>query len=282
MEGVRSQNHGYFEGVGRLRLHYRSWEVPAPRAALVLVHGLSDHSGRYAAFAETMADHGFSTFALDLRGHGYSAGRRGYVSRFDVFLQDLDRFRREVQGLIDVECPLFLLGHSMGGLIALRYLEEYDIPFRGAILVSPWLATAAPVPRWKVALAGMLNRALPAFPFSARINADDLCRDPQVAAAYRDDPLVHGRITPRLFFEVSEAMSLVLRRSERIRVPLLFLLAGEDRLVETQRSLMFARSLSGPDTTIRVLDGFYHEILNEPDRAPVLAGILDWMAERLP
>ena len=95
------QAHGYVEAVGGVRLHYRSWEATRPHAALLVLHGLGEHSGRYLQLGASMVDHEISTFALDLRGHGVSEGRRGYVARFEMFLQDVDRFRREVQGLVD-------------------------------------------------------------------------------------------------------------------------------------------------------------------------------------
>lgn len=278
--GTLERNHGTFEGIGRLRLQYRSWEIPAPKAAVVFVHGFSDHSGRYESFAETLAAFGMSTFAFDLRGHGQSDGRRGYVPRFEVYLQELDRFRQEVQGLVASECPLFLVGHSMGGLIALRYLEEFESPFRGGIIVSPWLGTAMPVPRWKVLLATLLNRVLPSLPVPAGIKAEHLCHDPAVVNGYREDPLVHDTMTPRLFTEASSAMALAHRRSDRIRVPLLFLIAGNDQIVDAPRAIRFARSLHG-DVTIRVFDGLYHEILFEPDRGPVLETLRQWIAEKL-
>ncbi|MGH7482883.1 MAG: alpha/beta fold hydrolase, partial [Longimicrobiales bacterium] len=161
------RSHGYLEGVGRLRLHYRVWEATDPRAGLLLIHGLSDHSGRYTELGEHMASVGLSTYALDLRGHGYSEGRRGHARSFELFLQDLERFRREVQGLTRPGLDLFLLGHSMGGLVVIRYLEEYDVPLGGAVLVSPWLGTALPVPRWKLNLARVLGRVLPALPIPA-------------------------------------------------------------------------------------------------------------------
>ena len=129
--GIRN-GEGTLVGVGRLRLRYRTWEVANPRAAVLVVHGLAEHGGRYARFAQTLGGFGFSTFALDLRGHGLSDGRRGHAASFDCFLQDLDRFRREVEGVLDRRTPLFLLGMSMGGLIALRYLEEYDTPCAAA------------------------------------------------------------------------------------------------------------------------------------------------------
>lgn len=277
--GVRN-GEGAFEGVGRLRLRYRMVEVQNARAAVIVVHGLGEHGGRYQAFAETMGAYGVSTFAYDQRGHGTSEGRRGHVSGFHVLLQDLDRFRREVSGLIDTRLPLFLLGHSMGGLVALRYLEEYDAPLHGSIIVAPWLGTAMDVPRWKVTLSSALTRVMPAVPFRNAIDPDVLSRDPEIVRAYRDDPLVHDRITPRLFTEASSAMGLVLQRSDRITAPLLFMLPGADRLVDTQRTLAFARSITGPDVSIRVYPGHYHELLNEPDRAAIVRDLRDWLVAR--
>jgi alpha-beta hydrolase superfamily lysophospholipase len=275
------EQHGFIEGVGGVRLHYRSFEVPVPRAAVLVVHGLGEHSGRYADLARALAGFDFSTFALDQRGHGNSEGRRGHAARFEILLQDLERFRREVQALVYMECPMFALAHSFGGLVALRYLEEYESAVRGAVIVSPWLATAMPVPRWKVNLAAVVGRFAPALPFSAHIDAGALSHDPEVVAAYRDDPLVHDKITPRLFAEVSSAMGLVMQRSDRIRVPLLFLLAGADRIVDTQRSAAFAKSLCVTDVTTRIYPDSYHEVLNETDRRSAYLEIQDWIETRL-
>ena len=272
---------GFFEGVGGLRLYYRAWELPRARAAIAVVHGLGEHSGRYEAIADPLSAYGFSTFAMDLRGHGLSEGRRGHVTRFEVFLQDVDRFRRELHGLVDVGTPLFLLGHSMGGLISLRYLEEFDTPFRGGIIVSPWLATMTPMPRWKVTLAGALNRVMPSIPFNSGLEPALLSRDPAVVHAYRDDPLVHSRITPRLFKESSIAMGLAFQRSDRIRVPLLFLLAGDDRIVSTAQSQALTRSLPARNVAVHVYADSYHEVLNEPNRAEPMHDLRDWVASRL-
>lgn len=266
--------------MGGLRLAYVGWEAVDARAALVIVHGLGEHAGRYAEFAERMRGFGISTFAMDLRGHGRSDGQRGHVPSFDVFLQDLDRFRREVEGLTEVNVPRFLLGHSLGGLIAVRYMEEYA-RFDGAVIVSPWLATAMPLPRMKAAAARFLARVLPTLPFRSSIRADHLSHDTRIVAAYRSDPHVHGVITPRLFTEVSEAMGLALRRSNRIHDPVLVLLAGADHLVDTHRSVRFTRSVAAPDIDVRVYPDAYHEILNEVERAHVHREIADWIVSRI-
>lgn len=274
-------NHGYFEGVGRLRLHYRTWEADEPHAGIMLVHGLFEHSRRYEEFGEYMAGCRFSTFAMDMRGHGVSEGRRGHARRFDILLQDLDRFRREVQGLLPVDLPLFLLGHSLGGLVALRYLEEYEAPLAGAVVTSPWLGTAAPVPRWQTVLAGVLDRVLPAFPFPFHIDPTTLTHDEERAADYRDDALIHSTITPRLFAETSAASELALRRGQRISVPLLFILAGDDQLVDTERSRAFAESLASERVTVDVLPGMYHEVLQERGRGSVLGEAREWITDHL-
>jgi alpha-beta hydrolase superfamily lysophospholipase len=281
MAEMLRRGEGSIRGVRGVNLAYRTWEKPNARAALMVVHGLGEHAGRYAEFGERMASFGISTFAMDLRGHGLSDGRRGHVSRFDVHLQEIDRFRREVEGLADLRVPLFLFGQSMGGLIALRYLEEYEGRFRGAIIASPWLATAMPVPRWKVAAASLLNRLLPALPLRHGIEPDHLTHDTEVVERYRGDPLVHGYITPRTFAEASAAMGLVLQRSDRISEPLLFLLGGDDRIVDTGRSLHFARAITGRDVTVKVCAGQYHEVHNEIDRPAIHREIREWIMARV-
>lgn len=275
------RGEGSLLGVQRVRLAYRTWEKPGARAALAVIHGLGEHSGRYEDFGARMAALGISTYALDLRGHGNSDGRRGHVPSFDVYLQEVDRFRREVEGLAAFRVPLFLLGQSMGGLIALRYQEEYPGRFRGAILCSPWLATAMPVPRWKIMASGLLNRVAPAMPFSHGLRPEHLSRDADAVEAYRTDPLVHGTITPRTFAEASTAMGLALQRSDRIADPLLFLLGGDDRIVDTNRTVRFARSLAAPDVTVRVFPGQYHELLNELERLQTYGHIRDWVMARV-
>ena len=275
------RGEGALRTTGGRKLRYRTWESPSPRAALIVIHGLAEHSGRYEALGRDLCESGISVYALDLRGHGRSDGQRGHARSFGVLLQDVDRFRREVLGLVDAGTPLFVLGHSMGGLIALRYMEEYSDAFAGAIIVSPWLATAVQVPRWKITLANPLAKLAPALPFRAGVNPEHLSRDPRVVRAYEEDPLVHDRITPRLFTELSTAMALAFVRSDRIRRPLLFLLAGADRIVNTERTLAFARALTRPDVETRVYAGHFHEVLNEPGADTVRHDLRAWLDARI-
>jgi alpha-beta hydrolase superfamily lysophospholipase len=280
MIDVVRRGHGEFAGVGKVRLAYRRWEGASTRAVLLVVHGLGEHAGRYDEFASRMASFGIATFAFDLRGHGLSDGRRGHVPRFDVYLQDVNRFRSEVVNLTGARTPPFLLGQSMGGLIALRYLQEYGSHIAGAVICSPWLATAMEVPRWKTVAAPLLARLLPTLPFHHGLAPEDLSRDPAVVEAYRADPLVHGRITPRTFAEVSAAMDLVPEHSNAITRPMLLLVGGADRVVDSDRTVAFARDLVTPDKTTHVFPGHLHELLNEADRTNIHCMVGEWISAR--
>lgn len=270
----------YLTGAGGTRLHYRAWPLESPKAALLVVHGLAEYSRRYEQLATTMAGAGIATYGLDLRGHGASDGPRGYVDRFEQFLEDVERFRRDVAGTLPEDVPRFLLGHSMGGLIGLRYLEERQPPLAGAIITSPWLGLVDEPSRATRMLAAVLDRVWPSLALPSGLDPEDLSHDPERVADYRDDPEIFTTITPRLARQVDAAIEAAFRRTERIHVPVLFLLAGADPIVDPQRSLELARALRGPDVTINVLDGYYHEVLQEVGRTAVMAEIVEWIEQR--
>jgi alpha-beta hydrolase superfamily lysophospholipase len=146
----------------------------------------------------------------------------------------------------------------------------------GAILVSPFLAVAMPVPAWKRLLARVIGEILPALPFATGLDAAHLSTDPAVGQAAKSDPLYHRVMTPRAFREVRAAQAAVLAEGDGIAVPTLFLLAGDDRIVSRPTSEAFARGLKG-DVTVRVYDGFYHEVLNEPHRARAYRDVEPWL-----
>lgn len=277
------QSH-HLNGADRARLHYRAWPTDSPRAALLVIHGLFEHSGRYGELAAAMADAGVATYALDLRGHGVSRGRRGHVHRFEQFLEDVDRFHHEVMERVDNGVPRFLLAHSMGGLIGVRYLETRKPTLAGAIITSPWLGLAQNIPGWQRLLARGLARVLPITPYPSGIDPDQLSHDPERVADYREDPLIFSSLTLRLAMEVEDAFDEAFRERDRIRrdLPLLFLVAGNDTVVDGTRGVDLARSLTGEDVTLHVLDGYYHEVLQEVDRGAVMAEIREWIEARLP
>ncbi|UCF20609.1 MAG: lysophospholipase [Gemmatimonadota bacterium] len=275
--------HAYFSGSGGIRLHYRCWDVPQPRAVVIICHGLGEHSGRYEELARDLARAGLSSFALDHRGHGRSDGRRGHVRRFTRYVHDLEKFRRRVVGAVGDELPLVFLGHSLGGLILLRYLQEYPgVTSCGAVFSAPLLGIATEIPRWKERLATVLGYSVPALPLSSGLNPEYLSHDLQVVAAYRRDPLVHDRITPRLFSEIKAEVDRAFHDVGRLTLPVLFLIPSADRLVRPDLMQQFASLLGrGPRVEVRTLPGLYHEVLNESTRSSVVADLLGWIERRI-
>ncbi|HEX5724607.1 MAG TPA: alpha/beta hydrolase [Longimicrobiaceae bacterium] len=270
-----------FPSADGIPLHHLSWPVAAPRAGLLVVHGLGEHAGRYAALARDLAPRGVAVHAFDLRGHGRSGGPRAHAPSFDALVHDLDRFRAEAAARLPAGLPLFLLGHSLGGLVALRWLQSEPAPaLRGAVLSAPLLGVKLRAPRWKVAAAGVLSRWLPALPLASGIDPDTLTHDAAYVRSYREDPLVHARVTPRLYTEFMAAIPRALAEPERVRLPVLVLVPGADAIVDAEAVRAFARRLAG-DVTVREYPGFYHESLNEVDRHRVVIDLLEWMEARL-
>lgn len=276
-------SHAYFTGSGGLRLHYRCWDVTAPRAVILVAHGLGEHSGRYEQVANDFARAGMSTYALDHRGHGRSDGQRGHVRRFVRYVQDLEKFRRRVVGSVGSEVPLLFLGHSLGGLILIRYLEEYPgVPARGAILSAPLLGPAVNTPRLKEQLARILYYTVPALPMSTGLPPEHLSHDAQVVEAYRRDHLVHDRITPRAYGEILREIEVAFSETQRIRTPLLVLVPSDDRLARPDSMQRFVASLDNPSSVqMETYSGLYHEVLNETNRSRVVVDVLGWTERRI-
>lgn len=239
-----------------------------------MLHGFGDHSGRYQELAAWLAARGLAVYALDQRGHGRSPGRRGHVSRFAQFLSDVAALRRLAAA--EHGGPQLLFGHSFGGAVALRYLETGPERLAGAVVSCPFLAVAMRVPGWKRAMARLLGEVLPALPVATGIDLAHLSTDPAVGQAARSDPLYHRVMTPRAWREIQAAQAAVLADGSHIRVPLLLLLAGDDRIVSRPVAEAFARTLAS-DVTVKTYDGFYHEIFNEPGRARVYRDVEPWL-----
>jgi len=248
-----------------------------PRALVLLLHGFGDHSGRYAHVAAWLAERGCAVWALDQRGHGRSPGPRGHMTRFAQFLADVAALRRRAAA--EVAAPQVLLGHSFGGLVALRYLETAPEGLAGTVVTSPWIATAVRAPAWKLLLAKVLAGPLPGLGISTGLDTSHLSTDPAVGQAARSDPLYHSRMTPAAWREIQAAQAAVVAERDRIATPPLFLLAGDDRIASRAASEALARSLRAEAV---VYDGMFHEILNERDRDRVLADLGAWLDRVVP
>lgn len=275
-----SAGEGTFAGHGGVTLHYRSWRPAHPRAVLVIVHGLAEHSGRYDNVVQYLAPRGYAIYAFDLRGHGRSHGQRGHVDAWGEYRADLGTFLARVAQW-EPNLPCFLLGHSMGGVIVLDYVIEHPGGLTGVIVSAPALGRIA-LPRPLLALAYVLNRVRPRFSVRLPLSPGAVTRDPQMMDSIDADPLIHDRGSARLGVELRRAGRRVEARARELRVPLLILHGGADRLVPLEGSRRFARRVLYPDKELLEYPGGYHELFNDVIRERVLADVERWLARHLP
>ena len=268
-----------FDGVGGVRIFYQRWLPADYDRVMVIAHGLGEHSGRYGNVVEYFTPRGFAVYALDHRGHGRSGGRRGHAGSFDDYLEDLDRLVRIAAGDEEGK-PLFLVGHSLGGLIALAYTLARPDRLDGLIVSSSALKLKVAVPGWKAALGKFFSRFIPTFTMGSELNPDDVSRDPAVVEAYKADPLVHDRVSARFFQEFVGAMEKVGGDAHRLTLPSLVLQAGADRLVDPDGSREFFAKITNEDQELKIYEGLYHEIFNEKERGQVFADMERWLEGR--
>ncbi len=260
-----------------LKLFVRHWPVGGA-GTVQIVHGLGEHGGRYEALAAALNAAGWQVVAHDLRGHGRSGGARGGIPDSGALLADL----AAVLDATRQSGPRVLLGHSLGGLIAARFVAEalsarapWARAVDGLVMSSPALDPG--MSGFQKALLAVAARLAPALALGNGLKPAWICRDPAVVRAYVEDPLVHDRVTPRLVRFIVDAGSLVLERAPRWQVPTLLLWAGADRCVAPAGSAAFAAAAPGEVLTAQVFPALYHEIFNEPERAQVLGHLTRWL-----
>ncbi|MEH6556744.1 MAG: lysophospholipase [Oceanicoccus sp.] len=256
------------------------WQpASAPKGVLLIAHGLAEHSGRYAEVAEFFVAHNYAVCCLDHSGHGKSEGQRGFINRFTDYTDALDVFSTLVPQWYPGS-PVFLVGHSMGGLISALFLIRNQNRFAGSILSGPAIK-ASDEPSWLLLIISRLLSALLPKTGVMQLEADGISRDPAVVAAYRNDPLVHsGKISARLATEIFNSMKYVQENSTAITLPMLLLHGSEDLLAAPESSTLLHERISSTDKQLVVYQGLYHEILNEPEKQQVLTTMLEWIEQR--
>jgi acylglycerol lipase len=278
-------NHqdGFFTGVRGAKIYHQHWlPETAPKAAVVIVHGLAEHSGRYTNLVNHLVPLGYAVYALDHLGHGKSEGARVYVKRFSDYTETLDTFVDQVRAQLP-DTPSALFGHSMGGLIAARYLIDHQDKLSvGAILSAPAVKPGDGVSPVTIALGKVLSALAPKAGVLA-LDAEAISRDPAVVEAYVNDPLVtRGKTTARLAAEMLKAMQAVADAAHTITLPLLILQGQEDCLVDPEGAQMLSDRVGSADKRVRFYPELYHEVCNEPEREEVLADIANWLDAHLP
>jgi alpha-beta hydrolase superfamily lysophospholipase len=275
------ERSAFFPAKDNLRLFRRSFVPPGPRAAVIVLHGYADHSGRYLEVMGHLAGRRLSVHAMDYRGHGQADGRRGHVDSFSQYLDDfglfLDLVAAETKGL---RC--FVLAHSHGALITLDYaLSHPDAPIAGAVLTDPYLRLALTPPPVLVAISGLLSRTVPWFFVSNRLQAGMLTRDEAIQRATERDPLYNQVATARWFIQSKRAQLEVMLRAPEYHWPTLFLLGGADPIAAGDAGRSFFERAGSADKQLKTYDGFRHEILNEVGREQVYADIDAWLDARI-
>lgn len=290
-------DEGFFPAAPGVELFRRSWRPESPTAALINLHGLGDHSALYAPLTEQLAATGIAVHGLDLRGHGRSPGQRAYVDRWDDYLDDLTVFAAWVTER-EPGLPLFLLGHSLGGLIALDCAIRRGKHYSGIIAAAPPLGEVG-VPPVLMALGKMLARVWPRFALNVGMDLSGLSRNPAVVQTITTDPLFHRRGTARLAAEVPRAIARVHERAGEIEVPLLLLHGTADRMVPADGTRAFYARLGGSqsnviasgeaakpsgrqarDAELRLYDGAYHALFFDDGGDRVAVDVVQWIRER--
>jgi alpha-beta hydrolase superfamily lysophospholipase len=269
-------NTGTFIGKGGIEIFFQSWTVPSPRGVLVIVHGVGEHSGRYGNIINELKGSKISIYALDHRGHGRSSGKHGHVDSFMDYVYDLKLFIDYIKEDAG-NMPLILHGHSMGGIIACKYALTYTEDLAGLALSSPAFRPVVDVPSWKTGLAGMLSRYAPSFTMATGLEAKDLSHDDDVVEAYENDPLVHDKVSSKWYMEFTKTCEECLNRALELRVPLLVFHGRNDRIVDSRASETFCRNSSSINKECHIIDGFYHETMNELEKGKVLPIVSRWL-----
>ncbi|RTL62919.1 MAG: alpha/beta hydrolase [Pseudonocardiaceae bacterium] len=278
MSGMAGEQHveGRLAGARGVELFWQGTEPAEPTGIVLVSHGLGEHGGRYGNVVDALVPDGWAVYALDHRGHGLSNGRRAHLDDYADWLSDFDLFRRTVTAR-HPDLPVFVLGHSMGGQIALAYALEHQDVLRGAVLSAPALASSA-APKPLVLVLTQVAKVLPTIRPSG-IDVTKISKDPAVVADYQADPLNHhGNPTLGLASRLVGQFSTLPERSRALRLPVLIQHGTADELTDPAGTRLLESLNGSPDATVRWYDGLWHEIYNEPERAQPLADLREWLA----
>lgn len=255
----------------------RHWQPAGSnvKANLLVLHGYLEHAGRYAPLAEYLAQLAIATHVYDMRGHGRSSGQRGYVKHFDDYLDDADA----IVGTVESDAPLFVLGHSNGGLIALDWVMSRPTPAQGLIVTNPFLAMTSPPRGPKLWVGRLAGRFAPRLSLPSGLKSEQMSHDPQMVEAHRQDPLICHNANASWFRAVAKTQARVLGQ-RRVSKPLLYVYSGADPIAAPDINRQFAQQLDSPDKTIEERADEFHEVLNETKREALFAMIGKWILER--
>ena len=272
-----------WDGNNGISFYIRGWDPTSnrPKALLTLIHGLGEHTGRYLHVGKTMTDAGYALVGFDLRGHGKSGGARGHFPSLSAIMQDMRQFSKFlVQRYPDI--PHFLYGHSLGGLLSLAYALQYAAGLNGVIVTGAALRSSLQEQKNKIAMVNMLGSLLPTITVPSGLDTTMISRDPEIVKKYINDPLVHDKASLGFGKAALKAIDQCFGHAKEFTPPLLIMHGTDDKLNYPSGSEDFAK-LAEPDhdVTLKLWDGLYHEIHNEPEKAAVFKLMIEWIEKHL-
>jgi len=259
--------------------YMQGWEPQGkPKAIVCLIHGLGEHTGRYEHVGKAFNNAGYALYGFDLRGHGQTPGPRGHFPSLDVIMQDIQQFvefhKQNHPGL-----PIFIYGHSLGGLLVLTYVLRHGEGLNGVIVTGAALGSSLQDDKVKVTMAKLIGSLAPALTIPSGLETKAISRDPVVVEKYINDPLVHDKTSMGLGKAVINAVEICFAHAKEFKPPLLIMHGKADRITYPSGSEDFAK-LAGEtnkDVTLKLWDGMYHELHNEPEQAEVFKVMIEWM-----
>lgn len=272
----------YIEATDATRIFLRQWKPDdEPRARIILIHGFSEHSGRYTEWAERFVGEGISVLAPDLRGHGKSHGLRGHSPSFKQLLRDVDQLLHEHTRQMHI--PTFLYGQSLGGGLVINYGITRSNGYHGIIATSPWVKLSTEPRAFALLLSRALKIIAPRAVRNSRLDINYLSHNPDVIRRYEEDPLTHRQITPHLFFGARKAGYQALKKAGKIHHPILIMHGTGDKITSLRASQQLARNAQkeGVEAQFIPWEGLYHELHNEWENEQVFQAILDWLNQQL-
>lgn len=263
-------------------LHVRGWEPDGkPRAVVLLIHGLGDHTGRYPHVGAAFAKAGFALTGFDLRGHGRTPGPRGYAPSFKAIMQDISAFFAFARQRYGDDVPFIQYGHSLGGLLTVAY-HLYGKPDVAGVMVSaPGFASPLLEQKGKIMMVRVLSALLPKMIIDTGLDVNTISRDAKVVQAYTADPLVHEKTSLSFGKAGLDAIDFAFNHAAEFRAPFLIMHGTSDRLTYPRGSRDFIGRVSSKDATFKPWEGLYHEIHNEPEQDRVIQAMIDWIDAHL-
>lgn len=275
-----SQEYQYLTSAQGIKIYYRQKLSVHPKAIVIISHGYGEHSGFYVPLMEFLAAYGYGVYALDHRGHGRSEEERGHLEKFEYFLEDLDSLVEFIKGM-HRELPLYIFGHSMGGLIAFAYGILHPEKLQGEIFSGPAIGMPAGtkwIPSWTFGLIKRYLNRYKIYPLLSKRGT----RNMEIRNKAKSDPMVLKYATAGFFYEfIYRGVQFAQSNASRFEVPCLFLHGTDDRIIPYKSSPDIFKKIVSKDKELKLYDGLYHELIQEPEREQVLKDILAWLEQRV-